>query len=115
MRDYELTLVIDPDLTSENRKKLITKIKKLVTDLKGKLSGSEDWGEKKLAYPIKKKELGYYFWLAIKLPAEAPAQLEKKLKLEEGVIRYLLVKALPVVSTPAAVAKGGKRGSKITQ
>lgn len=92
MRDYELTLVIDPDLTSANQKKLLTKIKKIITDLKGKVGKTDEWGRKELAYPIKKKTMGAYFLLAIKLPAEAAVKLDQKLKVEEEVIRYLLVK-----------------------
>ncbi len=92
MRDYELVLVIDPDLAVEDRKKLIIKVKKIIEDLKGKVGGTDDWGKKELVYPIKKKNLGYYFLLAIKLPATAPAQIENTLKLEEKIIRYLLVK-----------------------
>ena len=92
MRDYELTLVVDPDLTSEKQKKLVTKIKKIITDLKGKVDKTDEWGRKNLAYPIKKKTAGYYFLLAIKLPVEAPIEIEKKLRLEEEIVRYLLVK-----------------------
>jgi small subunit ribosomal protein S6 len=92
MRDYELTLVVDPDLTSEKQKKLITKIKKIVTDLQGKVDKTDDWGRKDLAYPIKKKNAGYYFLLAVKLPEAGLMEIEKKLRLEEGVMRYLLVK-----------------------
>lgn len=92
MRDYELVLVIDPDLAGEDRKKQLTKVKKIVEDLKGKVSKTDDWGKKELAYPIKKKNLGYYFLLTIKLPPEAPSQVDQKLQLEEGILRYLLVK-----------------------
>lgn len=92
MRDYELVLVIDPELSGEDQKKLLAKVQKIVEDLKGKVEKKDEWGRKELAYPIKKKNLGYYFLLAIKLPPEAPAQVDKKLKLEEKIIRYLLVK-----------------------
>jgi small subunit ribosomal protein S6 len=53
---------------------------------------TSDWGKKELAYPIKKKNDGYYFLLAVKLPKKTPAELDTKLKLEEGLLRYLLVK-----------------------
>jgi small subunit ribosomal protein S6 len=92
MRDYELVLVIDPDLTGADQKKLISKIKKIIQELKGKVGKTDEWGKRELAYPIKKKNLGYYFLLAIKLPPEGPGQIEGKLKLEEQLIRYLLVK-----------------------
>lgn len=92
MRDYELVLVIDPDLAEGDRKKEIAKVKKIIEDLKGKVGKTDEWGKRELAYPIKKKDLGYYFLLVIKLPNKAPVQVDNKLKLEEGIIRYLLVK-----------------------
>ncbi|MCJ7792746.1 MAG: 30S ribosomal protein S6 [Candidatus Marinimicrobia bacterium] len=92
MRDYELVLVIDPEISGIDQKKLIAKIKKIIEELKGKVEKTDEWGKKKFAYPIKKKSLGYYFLLMVKLPAEAPREIEKQFKLEEKLIRYLLVK-----------------------
>jgi small subunit ribosomal protein S6 len=92
MRDYELTLIVDPDLTSEKQKKLQEKIKKIIADLKGEVKKTTEWGKKELAYPIKKKDMGYYFLWNIKLPSSAAFALESKLKLEEGLMRYLLVR-----------------------
>ena len=92
MRDYELTLVINPEISGEERKKLLTQIKKIVEGLKGKIGKTNDWGKKELAYPIKKQNLGYYFLLVVKLPEKAPSELDKKLRLEEKIMRFLLVK-----------------------
>ena len=91
MRNYELTLIIDPELSTEDQKKLITKIKKLVTDLKGKIGKVNEWGKKEFNYPIKKKNMGYYFCLEIGLPVKAVTDLDKKLRLEEAIYRFLLV------------------------
>lgn len=92
MRDYELVLVIDPDLAEGDQKKEIAKVKKIIEDLKGKVEKTDEWGKRELVYPIKKKNLGYYFLLAIKLPVKAPVEVDNKLKLEEKIIRHLLVK-----------------------
>lgn len=92
MRDYELVLVIDPDLTGTDQKKLLSQVKKIIEELKGKVEKTDEWGKKELAYPIKKKNLGYYFLLEVKLPSDGPGKIEGKLKLEEKIIRYLLVK-----------------------
>ena len=92
MRDYELVLVFDPDLTEGDQKKQITQVKKIIEDLKGKVEKIDEWGRKELAYPIKKKNSGYYFLLTVKLSAKVTVQVSNKLKLEEGIIRYLLIK-----------------------
>lgn len=87
-----MTLIVDPDLTSEKQKKLQEKIKKVITDLKGEVKKITEWGKRELAYPIKRKDMGYYFLWNFKLPSKAIAELESKLKLEEGLMRYLLVR-----------------------
>lgn len=104
MRDYELTLVLDPDLKTEEQKKLQTKIAKLITDFKGKIAKKDEWGKKELSYPIKKKKMGVYFCWFVKLLPEAVGQLDKKLKLEESIMRYLIIKK-----------EEGSHGSKVTQ
>lgn len=103
MRDYELTLVVGPDLTSENQKELLAKIKKIVSDLKGEVKESKDWGKKELAYPIKKTHFGCFFLWLISLREETVDQLDKKIRLEENIIRYLLVRA------------EGQHGAKVTK
>lgn len=92
MRTYELALICDPDLGTEGQKKVLAKVKKEIEALKGKV-GQETGGEKKeLAYPIAKKTSGGYFWLAVNLPEAAVKDLEPKLRMQEGVLRYLLIK-----------------------
>ena len=58
MWDYELTFIIDADLSGEEQKKLLTKVQKVVTELKGKIEKRDKWGKKELSYPIKKKNMG---------------------------------------------------------
>lgn len=96
MRNYELTLVIGSDLSAEDQKKVITRVKKIITDLKGKVEKLDEWGVKSLSYPIKKKNIGScttasFFCLKIKLLSESVGQVNKKLKIEESIIRYLIV------------------------
>lgn len=92
MRKYELVLVFSPETSSENQKKLVSQLKTLIEKAKGKIGKSDEWGKRELAYPIKKFSEGVYFLLNLELPADVPVELEKKIKLEEEVIRYLLVR-----------------------
>lgn len=92
MNDYELTLILDPDLTSENQKNLLEKFKKIIEDGKGKLSKEEGWGKKELAYPINKKKMGVYLLWEIKTSAVNIRQVDKKLKAEEGIMRHLIIR-----------------------
>lgn len=92
MREYELTLVIDPEVTSENQKKLIAKFKKLIEDLKGKVKKIDEWGKKELAYPIKKKKMGFYFLCDLELAEDKAKEVDNKLKTEEEILRFLIIK-----------------------
>jgi small subunit ribosomal protein S6 len=92
MRDYELVLVLDPDLTSEKRKKLLKKIQDALAGGNGKVVKKDEWGQKQLAYPIKHKVMGYYFFWEIKLPATAIEVVDEMLKSAEGLLRYLLIR-----------------------
>jgi len=88
-RKYELTLVLEPELDKEGKEKLLDKIKKLFE--KAKVSEEKDWGVKDLAYPIKKQKRGIFYWLKFEAEPEILPDLNKKLKLEEKILRYLLV------------------------
>ncbi len=92
MKDYELTLILDADLSSEDQKKLSEKIKKIIEDAKGKVEKTNDWGKKELAYPIKKKKMGSYFLWEIKADSQQIDKIDKKLKIEEEVLRYLILR-----------------------
>ena len=90
MRDYELVLVISGD--QEAQDKLLAKVKKDLEALGGKIEKEEEWGKKELAYRIKRETEGIYFFWEIALPPEVVANFEQKLKLEEKILRHLLVK-----------------------
>jgi len=92
MREYELTLVIDPELTSENQKKLIAKIKKITEEIKGTVKKVDEWGKKELAYPINKKKMGFYFMCDLQLTEDKTEELSNKLKTEENILRFLILK-----------------------
>lgn len=89
MRDYELVLVLKSDLTEVTREKLVEKVKKWIQDSGGKLASVDIWGKKELAYPIKKQNEGIYLLLNF---SGNPPDLEKKIKIEESILRYLLVR-----------------------
>jgi len=115
-----LVLILSSDLTSDNQKDLQTKIKKIVSDLKGEVKKADEWGKKEFTYPIKKIHSGYYFLWVLGLPETEVNALDKKLRQEENLLRYLLVKSegRPVAkaaSVKTTAAKKGKRGTKIAK
>ena len=91
MRDYELTLVVRPDVEDTGLASLLEKIKGLITTAGGQGIQVEPWGRRHLAYPIKKITEAQYFLIRAQLPAQALRELERNLRLTEEVLRFLLV------------------------
>jgi len=92
MRKYELVVIINPDLEEKKTKELIDKIKGWVEKENGKVVKLNQWGKKTLIYLIKKHQNGFYFLLELELEGTAAQKIEKKVKLEEEIIRYLMVR-----------------------
>lgn len=90
MKEYELTLLIHPDLEM-NLQPTVDKLKALITDNGGKITKETNEGKKKLAYAINKQEFAVYCYFEVELPAAAPAKMSSTLNITDEVIRYLLV------------------------
>ncbi|PIS09078.1 30S ribosomal protein S6 [Candidatus Beckwithbacteria bacterium CG10_big_fil_rev_8_21_14_0_10_34_10] len=92
MPDYDLVLILKPSLKPEEEKKELAKVKKMTLDLEGKLGKNESWGKRDLAYPILKNKEAIYHKFKINLPTKAILSWRAKIKLNENIIRYLLIR-----------------------
>ena len=90
-KNYELVVILDPENSAEEQEKLLSKIKKVITDAEGKVSEAKEWGKKEFAYPIKKRRMGFFWLLTLDLPPEKVSPLRQKLSVEDKVLRYLMV------------------------
>ena len=90
MKEYELTVLIHPDLEVDLAPAL-SKIKSLVEDNGGKIVREENTGKKRLAYPIVGQDFAVYYAYELELPAQAPVKISNALNITDEVIRYLLV------------------------
>jgi small subunit ribosomal protein S6 len=93
MREYELTFIAKPDLDATNMAALLEKVTALFTTEGGKVNKLDRWGLRQLTYPIKKYREGQYVHMAVSLEAASVARIEQRLRLQEDLIRYLLVAA----------------------
>lgn len=102
-RMYETIYIVKPDLADEENKALTARINEVVTGMKGDVRKLEDWGVRKLAYPIDKITRGRYMYLRSDGDAALIAELERRLRLDDRVIRYQSVKLEKdtVVAAPA--------------
>jgi small subunit ribosomal protein S6 len=92
VKEYELTVLIHPDLEADLETAL-TKVRDIVTKAGGSITREDNWGKKKLAYPINREDFAVYVYMDIELPAEAPLKISNTFNITDEVIRYLLVKA----------------------
>ena len=111
MKEYELTILIHPDLEM-NLDPALDKVKSLIDSNKGKITSEDDWGKKKLAYPIKKQEFAVYRFYTLELLAEAPAKISSVLTITDEVLRYLLVKKDEKLEIAKAAAKAAEAQTK---
>ena len=107
MREYELTFIAKPDLDATNMAALLEKVTALFTAEGGKVNKLDRWGLRQLTYPIKKYREGQYVHLTLSLDAAAVARAEQRLRLQEDLIRYLLVSAEEAEGNDAPDVMGG--------
>ena len=92
MREYELLVLGKGDLSESEQKNVVTSVEKAISDEKGTVSKRDDWGKRALAYEIDKQKDGCYTLFHILAPEEFPKILEKKVSLDENILRHLLLR-----------------------
>ena len=92
LRDYELVVIISPEVAEEKLDATIDNVSQFITEKGGTVSNVERWGKKRLAYPIGRFMEGSYVLTHFKLSPALSKELEANLKISEEVLRHLLVK-----------------------
>ena len=92
LRDYELVLIISPEVVEEKFEATIDNISRFITGKGGVVSDLERWGKRKLAYPIRHFVEGSYVLTKFKLKPAFGKELEANLQISEDVLRHLLIK-----------------------
>ncbi len=90
-RTYELIYVINPTLSEEAHAALTARVENLVS-ANGKVVNVDDWGKKRLAYEIEDHKEGHYILLTFEANAEAPREIERVMRITDGVLRYLVIR-----------------------
>ena len=91
LRDYELTVIIRPDLDAEKLEARINAISQFITDKGGAVSEIQKWGKRKLGYPIKKSLEGFYVLVKCQMKPASGKELEGNLRISEDILRHLLI------------------------
>ena len=91
MNQYEVAVLFDPSLEVD-LEKATSRVEKIFKDNGGKVLNADNWGKRKLAYPIKKQDYGIYVFYSVEFPPESIQKLEQTLNITEEVIRFLVTK-----------------------
>ena len=90
MRDYELIFIIHPDLDDTASNDVLEKVKGWITEAGGAVNKVDPWGKRKLAYPIRKQNSGQYFLLNIQIAPSFVTELERSIRFQEPVMRFMV-------------------------
>ncbi len=88
MRKYETIFILQPELSEDDIKSVTAKAQDVISTYKGECHRMDDWGIRKLAYPIKKSARGRYYYLRFDGESALIAELERRLRLDDKVLRY---------------------------
>jgi len=88
---YELLFIISNKYSKDELKPIVENVGKIITNNKGKITYSEEWGKKKLAYPIKQFSYGYYFLIEFDLPEGELIKINDTLRMSNEVLRHMTV------------------------
>jgi small subunit ribosomal protein S6 len=91
MRRYETFVIVDPDISQEQRDLLLERVKELITQMNGILVFEDHWGDRKLAYEIRKKERGYYVRFDYCGGAELVNEIERFFRIDDRTLKYMTV------------------------
>jgi small subunit ribosomal protein S6 len=110
MNEYEIAILYHPALEVD-LEKATTRVEKIITDNGGEIKNTDNWGKRKLAYPIAKNESAVYVFYTVDLPGANVQKLEKILNITDEVIRFLIsrVDHKEIAKAEAAKAKQAAR------
>ena len=92
MNQYELALVVSAKVEDDVKAATVEKAQKYITRFGGVVTNVEDCGKKRLAYEIQKMKEGFYYFIAFEAETSAPAEIERRIRIMDNVLRYLIVK-----------------------
>lgn len=92
MNKYESIYVLRPTMEEEAIKAMVERFSNLINSEGGELENVDEWGKRRLAYPIQDFREGYYVLMTFKANPEFPSELERIYKITDDVIRYIIVR-----------------------
>jgi small subunit ribosomal protein S6 len=101
MREYEALIIAKSDLPEAELTKMVTRWESIIGNNGGQIVRKDIWGVRRLAYPINRNSRGYYFVYDVATSAENIAELDRILKLDENILRTMIIKLADAVDIDA--------------
>jgi small subunit ribosomal protein S6 len=113
MNQYEIAVLYHPDLEID-LDKATARVEKIFTDSGAKITNIDNWGKRKLAYPIKKNEAAVYVFYTVELPSDGVRKIESTLNITGEVIRFLITRPdlKAIAKAEAAKAEKAKKAAE---
>lgn len=92
MNMYEVLFIVKADLDDKSIKETVSNFENVLKSMKAEIIDLKDLGQKRLAYPIKKALRGYYYLCNVKAKPAAIAEVDRKSKLDNNILRHLIIK-----------------------
>jgi small subunit ribosomal protein S6 len=94
-RDYELAFILNPEVSEEETRTILDRVEQIVARYDGQIVKVNQWGRRRLAYPIERHRDGFYVFIDMILTPETVTELERTLKVSESVLRHMVKKRDP--------------------
>jgi small subunit ribosomal protein S6 len=94
-RDYELGFILNPEVSEEQTRAILERIEQIIRNYDGQIVKVNQWGRRRLAYPIQHHRDGYYAFIDMILTPETVLELDRTLKVSEEVLRHLITRRDP--------------------
>jgi small subunit ribosomal protein S6 len=102
MTEYEILLLLDPDVSEDRQNEIVTRIRETVERSGGSWDRHDVWGRRKLAYEIAHKPEGFYHLLLFSSAPETLDEITRVLRITDGVLRHMATRRLKTTTAPAS-------------
>ena len=92
MAKYQMLYIIENGLDQESKDAVVEKISAIIEELEGEVVSIDKWGSRKYAYPIAYKTEGYYVLTSFNAPSTAPAEIDRRMRIDDKIVRQLITK-----------------------
>jgi len=114
-RDYELGFILQPEVNEEQTRAVLDRVEQVVANHSGQIVRVNQWGRRRLAYPIQHNRDGFYVFIDMILTPETVIELDRTLKVSEDVLRYMIKRRDPKTVQKEREARAAAAAAPATQ